>query len=208
MELDKLKESWQSLDEHLQRHSMTDERNIAELITAHKNSIKHGVGRLAYTQRWGMIIGALFFIAIIVVSLFSLTRIEDAILRQRLYTLVIFCLVLLALGGVWDWYTYKKIKEIHIDRMSILEVSKRMITIHKLACYEVIAICVLIPISTAILYFILGYQHYPANTQILIITITLIADILILYYIYKKLLFRHLNNIRTNINELKDLCTE
>ena len=208
MELDNLKKSWQVLDEHLKQHSMTDEQKITELIASCKNSIKQGVGHLMGMQRRSLIFGALFFIAIIIVSLCLLVGTDNIALRQRLYALMSFSLFILVAGGMWDWYTYKKISQIRVEQMSVLEVSQRMITIRKLACYEVVAVCFLIPLATAILYCILGYQHYPIHTQLVIIAVTLVADFFILYYIYKKLLYRQLNSIRNDINELKDLCTE
>ena len=40
------------------------------------------------------------------------------------------------------------------------------------------------------------------------ITLFVEIDSLIIYILYKKVIYKHLDNIKKNIEELKDICTE
>ena len=47
-----------------------------------------------------------------------------------------------------------------------------------------------------------------ASVQALLITLFVVFDALIIYILYKKVIYKHLDNIKKNIEELKDICTE
>lgn len=52
------------------------------------------------------------------------------------------------------------------------------------------------------------YYLQPVIVQVTLISILTIFDILIIYFIYKKMIYKHLDSINKNIEELKDICTE
>ena len=57
-------------------------------------------------------------------------------------------------------------------------------------------------------FWVMGYHQAPPATQVLVIALLAAADILIIYILYKKVMFKYINDIRKNIEELKDICTE
>ena len=57
MELDELKKSWNTLDEHLKRKKLTDETQIAKMIATHKADAQKSIGRLSSLQRLSLSIG-------------------------------------------------------------------------------------------------------------------------------------------------------
>ena len=52
------------------------------------------------------------------------------------------------------------------------------------------------------------YHLAPASVQALLITLFVVFDALIIYILYKKVIYKLLDNIKKNIEELKDICTE
>ena len=52
------------------------------------------------------------------------------------------------------------------------------------------------------------YHLAPAGVQVMLITLFVLFDVLIIYILYKKVIYKHLDNIKKNIEELKDICTE
>ena len=73
---------------------------------------------------------------------------------------------------------------------------------------EVIGACFWVVIFNAINFWVMGYHQAPPATQVLVIALLAAADILIIYILYKKVMFKYINDIRKNIEELKDICTE
>ena len=57
-------------------------------------------------------------------------------------------------------------------------------------------------------YWVMEYHLAPASVQALLITLFVVFDALIIYILYKKVIYKHLDNIKKNIEELKDICTE
>ena len=56
--------------------------------------------------------------------------------------------------------------------------------------------------------WIMDYHHKPAGAQVLLIIAFALFDVLIICLFYKKVMYKHLDNINKNIEELKDICTE
>ena len=54
----------------------------------------------------------------------------------------------------------------------------------------------------------MGYHLKSIGTQVVIISAFTAIDILIICILYKKGIYQHLDNIKKNIEELKDICTE
>ena len=63
-------------------------------------------------------------------------------------------------------------------------------------------------ITDCIRYWVMEYHLAPASVQALLITLFVVFDALIIYILYKKVIYKHLDNIKKNIEELKDICTE
>ncbi len=48
----------------------------------------------------------------------------------------------------------------------------------------------------------------PLGVQAVLLICYIIWDVILIYFIYKRLIYKHLDNIKKNIEELKDICTE
>ena len=108
----------------------------------------------------------------------------------------------------WDWKTYRWNKDTRIDEMGVAEVSRRMTTFRQWTRYEVMGISIWIILFNILNYWVMEYHLAPASVPALLITLFVVFDALIIYILYKKVIYKHLDNIKKNIEELKDICTE
>ena len=104
--------------------------------------------------------------------------------------------------------TYRWNKDTRIDEMGVAEVSRRMTTFRQWTRYEVMGISIWIILFNILNYWVMEYHLAPASVQALLITLFVVFDALIIYILYKKVIYKHLDNIKKNIEELKDICTE
>ena len=111
-------------------------------------------------------------------------------------------------GMWWDWKTYLWNKNTHIDEMSVAEVSRRMTRFRNWTRYEIWAVAAWTVIFTILFFWIMDYYTLPLMVQAVLIGCYIILDALLIYFIYKKVVYKHLDSIKKNIEELKDICTE
>lgn len=208
MELDELKKSWNALDEQLKKGDVTDEEQITKLIAACKTNTRRSMGRIVNLQRISLLTGAVALIALVLVSLFLPSVFENDRLQNKISALLIFVGTSILAGLWWDWKTYRWIHQIRIDEMPIVEVSRRMTALRQWFKYETVAICLWILAFNILNYWAMDYCQAPAGKQAVLIILFLIIDALLIYLLYKKIIYKHLNNIKNNIEELKDICTE
>lgn len=208
MELDELKKSWHSLDEHLQKEPIANEDQIVELIAKQKANARKNLGRLTGWQRFSISIGivalAILLIACLLPSVFHVN--EEY--QPKINSLILFVAVSL-LGGIWwDYKTYRWMKHTHIDEMPVMIVSKRMITLRRWTKYEVIAISVWIILFNILNYWAMGYYMGSVTFQAIVITIFIVCDTAIIYFLYKRVVYKYLNDIKKNIEDLEDICND
>ena len=211
MELDELKRSWNEIDRHLQEKKLVDEKQIARLIENYKTTARRSIGHLVGWHRfslWVSIIAATVCIACGVWLIPAYWQIEEEQTRHKLLAICLFIAFTLLIGGWWDWMMYKKIRQIHIDEMRVAEVSRRIASFGQWIRYEVIALCVWAIAFSVLYYWIMNYRHAPLEAQVCAITCFVLVDGLVIYFVYRKIVYKHLNNIKRNINELKEICTE
>lgn len=202
MELDELKKSWNKLDDKLQQQPVTDERQIAELIAGYKTKTRKSLRSLFRMQQFSIGVGYVAFLFLLYVSVWT------DVVQGKFSFVCAFLLVSLFVGTWWDSKTYRRLKTIQVDEMSVSEVSRRMTTFRLWTKYEVIAICVWAILFTALFYWTMEFYRLPFVVQAVLIAFYVLLDALIIYFIYKKLIYRHLDNIKQNIEELKDVCSE
>ena len=187
MELDELKKSWNALDAQLQKEPIADEQQIKELIANYKTNTRHSLGRLVFLQRFSLGIGAVGLAIILFLAFITVT----------------------ILGGMWwDWKTYLWNKNTLVDEMPVAEVSRRMSTFRYWTHYEVWAVAIWTIVFTALFYWVMDYYMLPLGVQAVLLICYIIWDVILIYFIYKRLIYKHLDNIKKNIEELKDICTE
>nr|WP_302829091.1 hypothetical protein [uncultured Bacteroides sp.] len=209
MELDELKKSWNILDAQLQKEPIADEERIKELIAGYKANTRLSMGRILNFQRFSLIIGVVVILLAITAAIIFLPNIvENEKWVSKLYIICGFMAVSIIGGFWWDWKTYQWNKKTEIDKMSVAEVSRRMAIFRSWTRNEVWAAAIWAVLFTTLFYWVMDYYLLPAMAQIIMISVLTIFDILIIYFIYKKMIYKHLDSINKNIEELKDICTE
>lgn len=208
MELDELKKSWNVLGEQLQKEPIADEKQITDLITSYKANTNKSLGHIVGLQRFSIIIGAIGLAAIILIWFLLPSIFVNEHTQNKIAAFMAFTAISIIAGMWWDWKTYLWSKHTHVDEMSVAEVSRRMATFRKWTKYEVIAISTWVILFNILNYWVMEYHLMTIGIQAVLIIFFVIFDTLIIYFLYKKIVYKHLNNINKNIEELKDICTE
>lgn len=208
MELDELKKSWNALDAQLQKEPIADEKQIKELITSYKANTRKSLGFISGLQRLSIGVGALGLIALLLIWLVLPILLPNEHVQSKIAAFIGFIAISIIAGMWWDWKTYRWSKGTLIDEMPVAQVSRRITTFRQWTKLEVIAISVWIILFNILNYWVMEYHQASAGVQAVLITAFVIFDVLIIYVLYKKLIYKHLNNIKKNIEELEDICTE
>ena len=209
MELDELKKSWNALDKHLQKSPVTDARQLAELITTYRTRASKSLKSISNLQRASIAIGIVVALLLMSIIAFAgLQEIENPQVRIKVLVFTAFIAITIIGGLWWDIKVYQWIKNIHVDEMPVVEVSRRITTFKRWTKHEVVAICIWAVLFNGLYYWLMNFYNDPALLQALIIMLFIVCDTLIIYLLYKKVLYKHLDNINKNIEELKDICTE
>lgn len=208
MELDELKKSWNALDEQLQKKTIADKKQIEELIASYKAKTQKSMGRLVIIQRFSIAMGALALLIILLVWLSLPAFGINENTQSKMTVFLLFLTASILAGMWWDWKAYCWNKATHVDNMSVAEVSRRMTVFRRWTQYEVVGISVWIVLFNALNYWMMEYHLEPIGRQVLLIVFLAVINVAIIYFLYKKLIYKHLDNIKKNIEELKDVCTE
>lgn len=208
MELDELKKSWNALDEQLQKKTIADKKQIEELIASYKAKTQKSMGRLAIIQRFSIGMGALALLIILLVWLSLPAFGINENTQSKMTVFLLFLTASILAGMWWDWKAYCWNKATHVDNMSVAEVSRRMTVFRRWTQYEVVGISVWIVLFNVLNYWMMEYHLEPIGRQVLLIGFLAVINVAIIYFLYKKLIYKHLDNIKKNIEELKDICTE
>lgn len=206
MELDELKKSWNALDAQLQKEPIADEKQIKELIASYRAKTRNSLGRISNLQRLSISFGAIGLAVLLLTWLFLPAFLPNEHLQNKIAAFLGFIAISIIGGMWWDWKTYRWNKATLIDEMPVAQVSRRMTTLRQWTKYEVIAISVWIILFNVLNYWVMEYHQASAGVQAVLISIFVIFDVLIIYLLYKKLMYKHLDTIKKNIEELEDIC--
>lgn len=166
------------------------------------------MGRLVILQRFSLGTGAVGLAVILLVWFLLPAFGFNEHLQNKIILFLIFITVTILGGMWWDWKTYLWNKNTHIDEMSVAEVSRRMTKFRNWTRYEIWAVAVWTVIFTILFFWIMDYYTLPLMVQAVLLGCYIILDALLIYFIYKKVVYKHLDSIKKNIEELKDICTE
>ena len=208
MELDELKKSWNALGAQLQKTSIADERQIKELIANYKRSTRHSLERIIRLQRFSIGAGVIALAVLVLIGCLLPAFDCNEYLQNKNIVFLAFIAVSI-LGGIWwDRKVYLWTKNTRVDEMSVAEVSRRMNTFRGWTRYEVWAAAIWAILFTALVYWAMDFHTMPLGIQIILLGCFAIGDAIVIYFIYKKMVYKHLDNIKKNIEELEDICTE
>ncbi|WP_455608371.1 hypothetical protein [Bacteroides rodentium] len=208
MELDELKKSWNALNEQLQKEPIADEKQIKEQIAGYKANTSKSLGRLVDIQRFSIGIGTICLATLLLIWLLMPNFGFNEQQQEKIVPFLGFIAISILAGMWWDWKTYRWNKNTHIEEMSVAEVSRRMTTFRQWTRYEVMGISIWIILFNILNYWVMEYHLMSVDVQAILITLFVVFDALIIYILYKKVIYKHLDNIKKNIEELKDICTE
>lgn len=207
MELDDIKNRWNTLDEQLRKESLINENQLSELITKYKKEAHNNLQKLRKRQKFAVYFGsAIIFLFAIILGVIIPQFISDAEIQKKGYILCSFFCVTLIVGLWWDLKTYKWINNTRIDEMPILTVIERINKYKTWINIEVIGISIWTIVFTVLYYFwVMEFHHYPPSFQIVFMIALIIINFTIIYFIYKKLIYHNLRNIRKNLDDLKEI---
>lgn len=208
MELDELKKSWNVLDTRLQKEPITNEKQIKELIASYQANTRHSLRQLVILQRVSLGTGTAALGILLLLWLLLPAFGFDEPLQDKVAIFLGFITVTLLGGMWWDWKTYIWNKHTRVDEMSVAEVSRRITTLRSWTRYEVWAVIAWIVAFTVLFYWVMDYYTMPLVAQIVLLCSCIAGDAIIIDFIYRKFVYKHLDTIKKNIEELKDICTE
>lgn len=208
MELEELKKSWQTLDAHLQKQDITTEEQVGALIESYRRKTKRRLGNIQNLQRASLTIGMLILGVIATVAVLLPSWCDDASLRLKIEVALGFVALTLLGGGYWDWRTYRYIRQTRVDLLPIAEVSRRIVRLRLWTRQEAAAISLWVLAFGGIYYWSMEFYRLPATVQVVILTVFVLFEAAIIYLLYQKLIYKHLNQIKKDIEDLKDVCTE
>jgi len=205
MELDDLKKSWNALDEQLQKDKLIDEDKLAELISKYKSGTSNSIRSITGWQRFSIVVGIIAIVIVAMLWCILPSVVSDNDTKKQSTILCLFFGLTLITGIGWDFKTYLWSKKTKVDEMPILIVAERMNKFSRWMKYEVIAISVWAVAFTALYYWVMGLYNHSYLFQLMIISLLVAMDVIIIYFVYKKLIYTHLDAIKRNIDELKGL---
>ena len=71
-----------------------------------------------------------------------------------------------------------------------------------------VCVCVWTVAFSALYYWLKDWYQMPVPAQAIVIGCWAVLDGIVIYLFYKKLVYSHIDSIRKDIEELKDICTE
>lgn len=209
MELDELKKSWNALDARLPRKPIADDRQIAELVSRCKGNTRKSLRSLIGFERFSIGIGLLAWAACIAVGCCIHSLVGDPETRTRAYVLLAFFGATLTGGTWWDYKTYRWICDTHVDTMPVAEVTRRMTTLRRWTLNEVRILGVWTLCFDLLYCWAAGIYQQGGATGVAVTMVFLLAiEAPLIFLLYKKGVYKHLDNIKTNMEELNDVCTE
>ena len=208
MELDELKKAWNAPDNRLNRTPLASEEDIERLIASGRTRTRKSLGDLSLMQRLSLAVGAVLLLLLVPLWLWTPGFLEDRLSTERFGVLLVFIALSLVAGLAWDWKTNRWVRATRIDEMSVVEVSRRMAVFGRQMRNEVIAICLWVVVFNGLNFWVMGYHLAPVPTRALVIALMLLLDVVLILVLYKKVLYKYLDDIHKNIEELKDICTE
>ena len=190
MDLDELKKSWDTIDDHLKNKQLVNDESISKLINYASNNI-NTMSRFNYRLRLislCILIGSLFVFAIFHII-------------PNIFYIIIYLAAVPAL--TWDIYCSRYLSKTKIDELPITTVINRFNRMHRLMIYERF-IGIIFVMFLTIVFFIVK-QIWSENALLIsFFVIDWTICLLVALWVYRKN-FSNLREIKKNLSELKEL---
>lgn len=204
MELDDLKKTWSRLDEQLKERPLAGEEQIARIVEQHKGQARHSLSCINGFQRWSLWgAGAVLLVALIA-AFVHLPKVPAERL-DKYYVLLAFIALSFVASLVWDFFSYRLVRGIKMDLMPVAEVARRMECFHRRTNREVVGISCWLLLCTGVQYWYNDIYLWPATAQMLYVGVILLFDALLVYLLYKYLIYKPMRNAEKNIHHINKL---
>lgn len=204
MELDELKKTWHRLDEQLKEKPLAGEEQIARIVEQCKGQARHSLSCINGFQRWSLWgAGAVMLVALIA-AFIHLPEVPAERL-DKYYVLLAFIALSFIAALVWDFFSYRLVRDIKVDQMPVAEVARRMELFHRRTNREVVGISGWLLLCTGVQYWYYELYLWPATTQLTYVGLILLFDALLVYLLYKHLIYKPMHNAEKNIRRINKL---
>lgn len=200
MDIDELKHTWSFVDKYLEKRQLTDSTSLSHLADTFRHVSDARLRRIAHVQRLSILTGT-FTLALLVVITCLI------IMKNRIeYVPLTICVAVSLLWGIWwDNKTHRLIKSIRVDTMPVAEVVKRTAVLYHRMKKEVWIASGWTVAFTTLFYYIMGYWQLSPLHQTFLGVVFVLLNGSIIYFLYKKLIYNHLYEIKRSEKDLKDL---
>lgn len=205
MDLEQLKKGWNALDRTLQDHELVDSEQIHALIAQYRSGARRGLNWLTRLQKISLAIGIVAAIALLIILIWCTGGFTDVHFTLQQAVMGGFLALSLICGFAWDWRTYTLSRSIRIDETPIVEVVRMMARYRQKVRVEMAIVGVWTVLFIALFYWVQGYHHEPLLVQVVFLSFTLLVVLLVMWVLYKKLIYKQLNEVDRNLKELEEL---
>ena len=203
MELDDLKTTWGELDNQLKKAPLAEDEQISRIVSACNGETRRSLDRITEFLRWSLWGAGTVLLLLILFSIYLRPTTENQQSKFFLFWGFLFASFLVAFA--WDIYTYRLVRGIRVDTMSVAEVSRRIALFHRRTNYEVIGLSVWILVYTFFNYWYRQLYELSLLAQIFYFSATLLIDALVIYLLYRHKIYKPMRHAEENIRRLGSL---
>ena len=200
MELDDFKKTWGELDNQLQKAPLAGDEQISRIVSECSGETRRSLDRIKEFMRWSLWGAGTFLLLLILFSIYLRPTAENQQGKFYLFWGFLFASFLVAFA--WDIYTYRLVRGIRVDTMSVAEVSRRIAYFHRRTNYEVIALSAWIVIYTFFCYWYRQLYEVSLLAQIFYFGVTLLIDALVINLLYRHKIYKPMRHAEENIRRL------
>lgn len=207
MELDELKKSWNRLDDRLKAAPITDEKQIADMVEQCRKNTHHHLHSLSSFLRWSLYGGGLVLLSVLAAGCWYSHRIDTPEQLVKHYMLLAFITVTFITAVMWDRYTYRQVKQIEVDTMTVADVIHRIRKFRRNLRWEVWSVGIWMLLLTVLYYWYNNLSQTSPAMQVVTVGLILLTDVVLVLILYRRLVYRPLKHAGENLDQLQELCS-
>ena len=204
MELDELKKTWNRLDEQLKERPLTGEEQIARIVEQCKGRAQRSLNSIMGILRWSLRGAGVVMLVVFIAALLHLPAVPAERIGKY-YVLLVFIGLSFVAALAWDFFSYRLVRGIKVELMSVAEVARRMELFHRRTNREVVGISCWLLLCTGVQYWYSDIYLCSAKAQIVYVGVILLIDALLVYLLYKHLIYKPMHNAEKNIRRINQL---